>query len=223
MFVASFPSITSAMFSCEKMGMQRGGVPLYANVGVCLREGAVLIISAPNGCGKTTFLKQCAGLIPTHEGSIEWFGRRITSPRMYDGDMLYVGDTNGLYPELTVAEQLAYFASAFGEKMRLPAAIRYLALEPYQETRIAQLSAGWKRRVALARLLIIPALLWLLDEPFVHLDTHACGLVAGMIHSHAERGGVTLMTMPHMEGAVPRLPHTPVSVLHLADFSLTHL
>ena len=209
-----------SVFSCENISAERGGVPLYEQVGFCLSEGAVLAITAPNGIGKTTLLGQCAGFTTARGGSIEWFGHAITSARSYEGDMLYLGDTNGLYPELTVGEQLTYFARAFGEPQRLAATVHYLEFAPYMDIRIASLSAGWKRRVALARLLLIPALLWLLDEPFAHLDAHAGGLVMGMIHSHAQRGGLTILTMPQMETA-PRLSDLPVSVLQLTDFIAT--
>ena len=178
------------------------------------------MISAANGVGKTTLLKQLAGFTRPECGSVRWFDTPITSAQGYGGDMLYLGDVNGLYPDMTVREQLVYFANGWGEKERVPATLRYMQLDPYGEAKIAKLSAGWKRRVALSRLLIIPALLWLLDEPTVHLDAVACELLGGMIHSHAERGGLTIMTMPQMD-TVPTLHNTPVNILRLEDFSAT--
>ena len=206
-----------AAFSCHQISAQRGGITLYERVGFSLNEGAVLVVTAPNGIGKTTLLGQCAGFGGLHGGALHWFGASVVSPHSYDGDMLYLGDTNGLYSELTVAEQLTYIARVFGEKERLSATVRYLELEPYMDMHIATLSAGWKRRVALSRLLLIPALLWLLDEPFAHLDGHAQQLVIGMIHSHAQRGGITILTAPHMEKPL-HVHNTPVSLLQLTDF-----
>ncbi len=207
-----------SVFACENIHGARGGVPLYDQVGFCLSEGAVLAVTAPNGFGKTTLLAQVAGFRQLRSGAIHWFDQPVTSPKSYGGDMLYIGDSNGLYPELTVGEQLDYIARAFGQRERLAATVHYLELGPYMDVAVAALSAGWKRRLALSRLLLIPALLWLLDEPFAHLDAHASALVAGMIHSHAERGGLTILTAPQVEAA-PKFYHTPVSVLQLTDFT----
>jgi heme exporter protein A len=206
-----------SVMTCEGFSAQQGGIPLYSELGFCLKEGAVLVISAGNGVGKTTLLKQLAGLTMPERGTLTWFDTPITSAHDYDGDMLYLGDTDGLIPALTVREQVQYFARSWGEEARLPATIHYLELTPYLDARIQILSAGWRRRVALSRLLLIPALLWLLDEPSVHLDAHAGGLLAGMIRSHAERGGLAIITAPQMT-APPTIASTPVSVLHLQDF-----
>ncbi len=204
-------------FSCQNLHAQQGGRLLYDDVGFSLLEGATLVISGANGCGKTTLLKQLAGM-SAHEGTLTWFDEAVTNTDTYERDMVYIGDRHGLYPELTVEEQLHYIAKLWGNEMLIPAAIRYLEFEPYLGTRIAALSAGWKRRVALARLLLIPSLLWLLDEPMMHLDSDGLILLGGMINSHAEKGGITILTMPMIE-ATPSLYETPVSTLLLEDFA----
>lgn len=209
----------TSVLTCEGFSAQQGGIPLYEQVGFCLKEGAVLMISAGNGVGKTTLLKQLAGLTRPESGVLKWFNTAITSPQDYDGDMLYIGDKDGVIATLTVREQLQYFARSWGEEARLPACIHYLELTPYLEAQVGTLSAGWQRRVALARLLLIPALLWLLDEPTVHLDAHAAGLLAGMIHAHAERGGVAILTAPTSSNP-PSIVSTPVSILELQDFQV---
>lgn len=205
------------MFRCQDMAAQQRGTLLYAGLGFTLMEGAVLVISGENGLGKTTLLKQLAALTPAINGEVHWFQTRITSCRDYGQDMVYIGDTHGLYPELTVEEQLQYFSRVYGESMRLDATIHYMKLQPHLDKRISELSAGWKRRVALCRLLLIPSLLWLLDEPMVHLDADGAQLLGGMMHSHAESGGITILTLPQT-AHVPTLQNVPVHVLQLADF-----
>ncbi len=191
---------------------------MYAQVGFSLCEGGVLVISGANGIGKTTLLRQLAGLETPEAGSIQWFNNSIKSCESYDHDMLYLGDTNALYPEFSVTEQLHYIARLWGDEARLEPTIHYMRLQPYLDHRIAELSAGWKRRVALCRLLLIPSLLWLLDEPMVHLDRDGAALLGGILHSHAEKGGMTVLTMPEMDSA-PRIHNVPVSLLQLSDFT----
>lgn len=203
--------------SCNSLSASQSGRILYKGLGFSLLEGSTLVISGVNGCGKSTLLKQIAA-ISQHQGELHWFDTPIRRTQDYERDMVYIGDTHGLYPELTVQEQLDYIAKQWGNPMLIDATIRYLEIEPYLNTQITSLSAGWKRRVALSRLLLIPSLLWLLDEPMMHLDSDGLVLLGGMIHAHAEKGGVTILTMPMIE-ATPSLYDTPVSTLMLEDFA----
>jgi heme exporter protein A len=208
-------------FTIENVSASIEGVALYEHISVSLLEGAVLAICAPNGTGKTTFLRQCAGLHPIEKVThLTWCGATIRRPEDYKGDMIWQGDMHGLHPSLTVHEQLTYIAELWGEKQRLLPTIHYMQLQPYLHTRIEALSSGWKRRVALCRLMLIPSLLWLLDEPFVHLDAEGIHLLIGLLHSHAERGGITIFTTPHPQ-QLPSLPRTPITLLHLTDFIVT--
>ncbi len=208
----------AAPFSCCHMQAVHAGIPIYSGVGFSLLESAILVISAGNGVGKTTLLKQLGGFMPAGHNEVQWFGTSISNPASYEGDMLYIGDKNALYAELTVREQLHYIASQYGQPERLEPSFHYMQLDAYLDMPMNQLSAGWRRRVALCRLLLVPALLWLLDEPMVHLDTQGAKLLSGLLHSHAERGGITILTMPHMD-ASPSLYNLPVSVLHLEHFT----
>lgn len=210
------PAAKKLALSCYSLSAAPAGYMIYENVGISLLEGAVCVISGANGCGKSTLLAQLAGLTQS-QGRIEWFETKITSVTDYDRDMLYIGDNHALYPELTVAQQLDYLARLWGNRLLIPATIRYMQLEPYLDVRIGELSAGWTRRVALSRLLLIPSLLWLLDEPMMHLDEDGLLLLGGMLQSHSEKGGVSILTMPSLH-PTPSLYDMPVSVLQLEDF-----
>lgn len=207
-------------FSCVGLEGWRGGAPLYSHVSFSLLEGAVLVVRGANGVGKTTVLRQLAGLETPTQGHIRWLGTAVRDCRDYNGEVLYLSDVNALYPSLSVREQLHYFACGWGEAARLDATIRYLRLEALLELRVSELSAGWQRRVALSRLLLIPALLWVLDEPGVHLDGEGLGLLAGMIRSHSERGGVCILSAPLGDSVrLPLIEGTALSVLDLEDFA----
>ncbi len=207
----------NALLSCENLGASYGGRTLYDGVSFSLVEGACMVISGDNGSGKSTLLRQIAGM-ETQSGQCLWFEHPVNSTADYDRDMLYIGDKHGLYEDFTVSEQLDFFANHYGNKLLIDATVRYLEFEPYLNTPISALSTGWKRRVAMSRLLLIPTLLWLLDEPMMHLDAHSTTLLGGLIQSHCEKGGACIMTMPYMD-VQPAIYDTPITLLQMSDFT----
>ena len=193
------------------------GNALYEGVSFSLNEGAVLAVVAPNGTGKTTFLRQLAGLQHIEQGEVRFGSRIIRRLEDYDRQAIWQGDAHGLIPSLSVMQQLDYIATLWGLKARLPAAIHYMQLKPYLQHRVNELSSGWKRKVALMRLLLIPAKLWILDEPFNHLDEAGAHLLCGLLNSHADSGGVVIFSSPDIRN-LPQLPNHRVNVLELIDF-----
>lgn len=206
----------NALLSCENLKAAHSGRLLYHHVGFSLMEGACMVISGDNGSGKSTMLRQIAGIAPQY-GECIWFDTMIKSAADYDRDMVYIGDKHGLYDTFTVSEQLHFFAKHYGNTLLIDATIHYLEFEPYLNINVSALSAGWKRRLALSRLLLIPSLLWLLDEPMMHLDAHSTTLLGGLIQSHCEKGGACIMTMPYMD-INPVIYDTPITLLHMHDF-----
>jgi heme exporter protein A len=192
------------------------GDNIYSALSISLTESAILAIKAPNGTGKTTLLKQIAGLHHLDSGEIRWRDKSIKTMKDYHRELIWIGDAHGLIPHLTVAEQLEYIAKMWGEVQRLPATIHYLELSTFLSNKISELSSGWKRRVAIARLLLIPASIWVLDEPFNHLDEHATYLLGGLISSHADKGGITIFSAP--QNNLPKLPNHNIISLELLDF-----
>lgn len=197
---------STPLLTCTGLACRRQGRMLFSSLGFSLLEGGVLLVVGRNGCGKTTLLRRLAGL---SEGEGE-----VTRPER----LLYIGHKDAVKGEATVEANLRFWAELAGEEMLLPAAIHYFGLEFYLDVPCNQLSAGWRKRVALARLLTNPAELWLLDEPYTHLDDEASRLLGGLIESRVRKGGAVVMAAHHLPpGALGGLQHCPV--LRVEDFA----
>jgi heme ABC exporter ATP-binding subunit CcmA len=205
------------ILSVNNLSAQMNGNGLYEGVGFSLTEGAVLAVVAPNGTGKTTFLRQLAGLQHIEQGEVIFGGKHIHRLEDYERECIWQGDAHGLIPSLSVMEQLEYIATLWGLKARLPAAIHYMQLKPYLQHQVSELSAGWKRKVSLMRLLLIPAKLWILDEPFNHLDEAGAHLLCGLLNSHADASGMVIFSTPDVRN-LPQLPNHRIEILELMDF-----
>ena len=195
----------SVLISCEGIACSRMGRTLFGSLGVSLMKGGVLLVVGRNGSGKSSLLRALAGLLPAQG--------RIFRPEHF----LYLGHHDAVKEEVTVEATLRFWAALGGEEMLLPAAIEYFGLAPYLEMSCARLSAGWKKRVALARLLTNPAPLWLLDEPYTHLDDEAVRLLGNLVESRARKSGAVIIAAHHLPpGALGRLEFA--GVLNIEDF-----
>lgn len=174
---------------------------LFRALSLTLRAGEVLRVAGPNGVGKTTLLQLIAGLAPLHAGDIRWRGQsRATDEQVFRQELLFLGHLPGLKAMLTVAENLQFLAALRGQPLsddRLVAALARVRLQGYEDSPVAQLSAGQKRRVALARLFTERVPLWLLDEPFTAIDREGVADLEGWLADHAEAGGLVLLTTHH--------------------------
>ncbi len=160
----------------------RGGVPLIEGVNLHLRGGAALVLRGPNGCGKTTLLRTVAGLQPALSGTISCPPETIA----------YAGHAYGLKATLSVRENLGFWA-ALHDRDGVNDAIDAMNLRDLAERQAQHLSAGQKRRLGLARLLVTGRWLWLLDEPTVSLDAASVALFAGVVRKHLAGGGAALI------------------------------
>lgn len=160
----------------------RGGIPVLEGVGLRVPEGGVLVLRGPNGIGKTTLLRTLAGLQPALDGQV------APGPEA----MAYAAHADGLKATLSVAENLEFWARVFGTTDIGPAMAAFdlnaLAARPAQN-----LSAGQKRRLGLARLLVTGRPVWLLDEPTVSLDAASVGLFAEAVRGHCAAGGLAVI------------------------------
>ncbi len=191
----------AGVFEAQQLAGERGGRLVFADVSFRLPPGGALVLLGANGAGKTSLLRVLAGLGRIAAGTLLWDGVPIGQDRQAHAVRLaLLGHLDALKPQLTVAETLAHEARLRGGEV--VAAIAALALEPLLETPVRVLSAGQRRRVALARLLIGNRPLWLLDEPTVALDAEGVALFGQMLQSHRRRGGLVVASS-HLELPLP--------------------
>ncbi len=164
------------------LAVARGGVPVLTGVTLRLDPGQALILRGPNGSGKTTLLRTLAGLQPPLSGTIAGAEDRIA----------YAAHSDGLKSMLSVAENLIFWARVFGRR-EIGAAVQAFDLHDLRNRLAGTLSAGQKRRLGLARLLVTGRPVWMLDEPTVSLDTGAVALFADAVRAHLAQGGAALI------------------------------
>lgn len=164
------------------LDVARGGLPLLQSVEFTLHSGAALVVRGPNGCGKTTLLRTLAGLQPALGGTIS----------VPPDSIAYAAHADGLKATLSVAENLQFWAAIYGTDDVTQAMAR-MNLTALAERPAQNLSAGQKRRLGLARLLVTGRWLWMLDEPTVSLDTASVALFGDVVRAHLDRGGAALM------------------------------
>ncbi len=174
----------SNSITLNKLLITREGVALSRPITHTIEAGNVLVVHGSNGSGKSTLLKMLAGLLPIQQGSVV---------RNTEEAPLYLGHKRGLTPSMSVIDNVAFWAKASGFPELTLAALRYFDLEDAVHTRVADLSAGWQQRVALTRLISMPATVWLLDEPTANLDMAGMALLQSLIQSRAEQGGIVII------------------------------
>ena len=179
--------------SCE-----RGGRPLFAPQSFTLSPGQAMQIEGDNGSGKTSLLRMVCGLAPTASGEVRWGGQAIAEVRQaFSLDLLYLGHSLGLKDELSAVENLRIASVLAGHPVGHEEAVQALqaqGLGSRSHLPLRVLSQGQKRRVALARLQLSKARLWVLDEPFVALDTLAVHALQQVLRQHLEQDGLLLFT-----------------------------
>ena len=166
----------------QDLGVARGGFAVLEGLTFRVEAGTSLILRGPNGIGKTTLLRAIAGLQPPLNGSID-------AP---EDSIAYAAHSDGIKQALTVRENLEFWAAVFGTG-DITGALDAFALQPLAQRPAGALSAGQKRRLGLARLLVSARPIWVLDEPTVSLDVDAVTMFAAAIHAHLETGGVALI------------------------------
>lgn len=181
------------MLIAENIACIREEKPLFSGLGFCLQEGALLLLKGANGSGKTSLLKQLAGLLPLDVGSVTWKNTPIHQSQEFKRDLMFIGHKSAVKLEATVLENLRFWARYYRTEMLIDAALQFYGLTRFVHVPARELSAGWQRKLALARLIVAPCKLWLLDEPTNFLDEEAVLLTASLIETRVSRGGIVVL------------------------------
>ena len=185
---------------------------LFAGLNFTLMSGQILQVEGPNGSGKTSLLRMLCGLLQPAQGEVRWRGVDIQAQRAeFLADVAYVGHMHGIKEDLTPRENLR-IAQALGrsrQNVTLDQALAQVGLYGFEDLPSRTLSAGQRRRVALARLLVLDARVWVLDEPFTALDRTGKTLIESLLEMHSRNGGIAILTT-----------HQPVELTQCALLSL---
>jgi heme exporter protein A len=186
------------MLEVSNLACSRGDHRLFAGLSFALYPGQIMQVQGVNGSGKTSLLRTLCGFMMADEGEIRWEGENIQSlEEDYFADMLYLGHLNAIKDELSALENLRIAAGLSGRQLEEKyaiAALRRMGLKGRERLPTKVLSQGQRRRVALARLLVSDAKLWILDEPLTALDVGAVGLIQELIAEHLARSGMVIYT-----------------------------
>ena len=173
----------------HNLSVARGGVTVLEGVSFRLAAGEVLVLRGANGIGKTTLLRTLAGLQPSVAGL-------VTGP-----ELAYGAHADGVKAMLTVVENLTFWASVNGIA-GVAKALQAMNLDALQDRRAADLSAGQRRRLGLARMMVTGRRVWLLDEPTVSLDLASVALFVAVLRAHLAQGGAALIAT-HIDLGLP--------------------
>ncbi len=184
---------TDPLFEADALTCLRGRRLVFEDLCFGLDAGDALLLVGPNGSGKSSLLRLLAGLIEPLAGEIRWGGVPVAADRdAHRGRLAFVGHLDAVKPAFTVRETLAQHARLVGSADPVENAMAALALRPLADVRGAELSAGQKRRVALARLVVERRPLWLLDEPATGLDAESVTRLERLIETHRATGGLVV-------------------------------
>jgi heme exporter protein A len=185
---------SSPSLELEAVELTRGERRLVSGLSFSLAAGQLALVTGPNGTGKTTLLRTVAGLAPPSSGAIRFAGRPIMQLHPDERRlMVYQAHLDGMKKDLTVQENIIFYNEVRGCSDSISNTLAELGLNGYERRAVRRLSAGQKRRVALATLKHSGARLWLLDEPLTNLDTEGRQLVAGWIDRHLADGGMAMV------------------------------
>lgn len=183
------------LLEAQAVGFMRQDEPVFAPLDFQLHAGELALVEGANGSGKTTLLRILAGLLHPGCGQLRWRGQPLQRDDC-TGDILFLGHQLGLKADLSPRENLRLGMGLYGQRAgtNVEAALAQVGLTGYADEPVRRLSAGQKKRAALARLLLLPATLWLLDEPYANLDRAGAALINHLLQWHSGIGGAALVS-----------------------------
>jgi heme exporter protein A len=186
----------NAFLQIDKLTCRRNEKDLFTDISFELDEGEMLLIEGHNGSGKSSLLRILTGLSTPYSGEIRWMGNNIQTIRDdYSNALHYIGHTNGIKSGLTVLENLQLTQHLSGTTFTTTVnVLESLQMKSHQHSFAKNLSAGQKRRLALARLLLIQKKIWILDEPLTALDIHTQTFFISSLEHHLQQGGLAIIS-----------------------------
>lgn len=192
-------ALTNIALTADIRLCERDERTLFKGISISVKNGDFIQVAGANGSGKTTLLKLLAGLNHSYSGTLSWHNRPLNQQFYeYAQTRVYLGHLSAIKLTLSCLENLRWLASPWQvSTASLSDALAKIKLYGYEDTLCQALSAGQKRRVALALLLCAPASLWILDEPFTALDAEGVNWLISLMQQHVAKGGAVVVTSHH--------------------------
>ena len=193
------------LMEAKSLLCERDDRVLFEELSFAITAGDITQVEGPNGSGKTTLIRILCGLSSVYEGQLFWRGRPMSECReQFCQQHIYFGHLTGIKAPLSAEENLRWMAQCRGSSLKglaldnaVDQALAKVGLHGFEDAPVYTLSAGQKRRVALARLFLEPVALWVLDEPFTAIDRNGVAELESIIEQHAKQGGAVVLTTHH--------------------------
>lgn len=189
--------MSNSILELQGLGCERDGRQLFANLDMQVFPGDIVQVEGPNGSGKTSLLRILTTVSHDYQGELLWRGQPFQKARLdYLNHLLYLGHLPGVKKALTPRENLNWFSgmNSGHNQVKIEQALDGVGLYGFEDVPCYSLSAGQHRRVALARLYLTPAQVWILDEPFTAIDKQGVANLEGLLSEHAAGGGAIILT-----------------------------
>lgn len=185
----------TAQLTADALTLFRGDRCLFKGLSFALNPGELLLLKGRNGSGKTSFLRAIAGLLELESGSVVWNKIAVTKePQVFKNSLVWMAHQVGFKGDLTLLENLHFEAALRPQSGQdIEDVLNRLGLNRLKRLPMRSLSAGQRRRVALARMLLSEAQLWIMDEPVTNLDSEGRALVMELVGEHLAANGMVIM------------------------------
>jgi heme exporter protein A len=199
----------TAKLTADDLTLFRGDRCLFEGLGFALNPGELLLLEGPNGCGKTSLLRAIAGLLELETGTVSWNDVPLNKERQsFQNSLVWLSHKAGLKGDLTLVENLEHEASLRPQSdLDFDDILKQLGLSRLKRLPLRSLSAGQQRRVALARMLMSSAQLWMMDEPLSNLDSDGCVLAKRLLEEHLANHGMAIVAA-HQDVDIDAPTHT---------------
>lgn len=199
------------------LGCIRGERRLFRGLGFTVEPGQALVVEGPNGTGKSSLLRLLAGFLKPADGQVLWDGTDIVEePGAHRSRTAWIGHLDALKPPLSATENLRFWRAALDGGQKQRASVRRaadrLGLDHVADLPARYLSAGQRRRLALARLVLMRRPLWLLDEPTTALDAEGAAVFRVLLENHLHHGGSAVIAS-HLDLGLPNISRLRLGIV----------